>query len=148
MTEVTKQVIFEKELSVYLIEKAPYQIPENWRASIVKWIPIADLILLILLAPLVLGLLGLSIGAAGWLAGYGYPMGFRYWLSILFVVAFIILRALALPGLFARKRFGWELLYYCALLGVLDNIIGFDIVGLLFDVLSLYVLFQVKSAYQ
>jgi len=143
-----KEVIFEKELSVYLIEKAPYQIPEEWRKSIVKWIPIADLILLILLTPLVLALLGLSIGVAGWAAGYGYAVGMRYWLSVIFVVAFVIMRALALPALFARKRFGWELLYYCALLGIVENVIGLDVVGLLFDVLSLYVLFQVKPAYQ
>ena len=60
----------------------------------------------------------------------------------------------ALPGLFARKMSGWKLLFYSVIInlvyGLVNSLTYFgSILGTLISVLiSLYILFQVKSLYK
>ena len=54
----------------------------------------------------------------------------------------------ALPGLFARKMAGWRLLFYSQLVSIVYNVLSGHIVsGLLFGLIALYIMFQVRPLY-
>jgi hypothetical protein len=142
------KVMFEQQLEPFFIEKAPFQIPVHIKEAIVKYVPWVNLVLLILLFPVILGVLGLGtlLIPAGFLGGVSG--GFVYTFTIVLSIIALVLRILALPGLFGRKRSGWVFTYYGNLANVLLNIVSFSIFGLLFDALFLFILFQVRSYYK
>lgn len=139
----------ESTLETYLVDKAPFAIPSEWKELIVKFAPWISVILMVVALPAILAVLGL--GAAVMPFGYlgGMRFGFSYTVSFVFSIALIILEAMAIPGLFKRSEKGWKLVYYATLLGALQNLITFNLGGLVIGgLISLYVLFQVKSYYK
>lgn len=137
----------EDFLELYLVRKAP-AIPANWKETIVKIAPWLTLIVLILTLPLVLAVFGL--GAV--LAPFSFLGGITAGTNFLFTFALsgvsLVLEALAIPGLFKRERRAWNLVYYAALLGVAQNIVSFNLGGLVIgSLLSLYILFQIRELY-
>ena len=96
-------------LDYYLVQKAPFQIPDAGREWIVKFGPWITVVLLVLLLPAVLAVLGMGTMLLPF-GGPVYAYGFGY-AAILLVVNLVLMIA-ALPGLFARKRSGWSLLFY------------------------------------
>lgn len=142
------KVVFEQQLETYFIDKAPFQIPASTKEAIVKYVPWINLVFMVLLLPVVLAVLGLGalFTPISFLGGIGG--GFAYILTLVFTIAILVLRALALPGLFNRKRSGWVFSYYGDLINIILNILSFSIIGLLFDVVFLFVLFQVRSYYK
>jgi hypothetical protein len=142
------KVVFEQQLETYFIDKAPFQIPVATKEAIVKYVPWINLVFMVLLLPVVLAVLGLGalFTPVSFLGGLGG--GLTYILTLVFTIAILILRTLALPGLFNRKRSGWVFSYYGDLINIILNILSFSIIGLLFDVVFLFVLFQVRSYYK
>jgi hypothetical protein len=133
-------------LDFYLVKKAPFQIPDAGREFIVKFGPWLILVLLVLTLPFILFLLGVGtalmpFGGMDYAAGWG--------ISTILILAQIVLRAAALPGLFARKMAGWKLLFYSVLVGFLSSLMTiFGIIpGLIGLVIWLYILFQIRSKY-
>ncbi len=143
-TEAPKDLI--GFLDLYLVKKAPFQIPDAGREWIVKFGPWITLVLLILTLPLLLVALG--IGAIFMpFGGIGYATGFGF--LTLFVIAEIGLMIAALPGLFNRTMAGWRLLFYAQLVSIVHSLLSGSVVGgLLFGVIALYVLFQVRPLYR
>ena len=132
-------------LDFYLVKKAPFQIPEGGREIIVRFGPWITLILLILTLPLLLFALGIGAVFIPF-GGIGYASGFG--VLTIFVIVEIGLMIAALPGLFARKMAGWRLLFYSQLVSIVYNVLSGSIVGgLLFGLISLYILFQVRPLY-
>jgi hypothetical protein len=132
-------------LDYYLVTRAPFQIPDGAREWIVRYGPWILLVLLVLSLPAVLIALGIGTFVLPF-SGVGYATGFGF--VTLFVVAGFVLRALALPGLFARRMQGWRLLYYATLVDLAGGILSGSIVGALIGALiGLYILFQVRSLY-
>jgi hypothetical protein len=133
-------------LDYYLVKKAPFQIPDAGREFLVKFGPWIMLILMLLTLPLILFLLG--IGTV--LSPFGGVNGMATWglSSILLLVQFG-LRAAALPGLFARKMMGWNLVFYALLVGLLASILSFYSIigGLIGALIGLYILFQIRPLY-
>ena len=81
--------------------------------------------------------------------GYAVGYGLGYVFSMVVLGVSIVLEALAIPGLFARSKKGWKLVFYATLVGFLSNVIGFQIVaGLIGALIGLYILFQVKEYYK
>jgi hypothetical protein len=133
-------------LDYYLVKKAPFQIPDAGREFLVKFGPWIMLVLMLLTLPLILFLLGLGtvlspFGGVSSMASWGVT-------SILILVQFGM-RAIALPGLFARKMMGWNLAFYSVGVGLLASILSiYGIVGgLIGALISLYLLFQIRSLY-
>jgi hypothetical protein len=132
-------------LDFYLVGKAPFQIPDAGREWIVKFGPWITVVLLVLTLPLLLVALGIGaifmpLGGAGYAAGFG--------VLTLFVIVEIGLMVAALPGLFSRKMAGWRLLFYSQLVSIVYNLLSGSIVaGLLFGLIGLYILFQVRTRY-
>ena len=133
-------------LDFYLVQKAPFQIPDAGREWIVKFGPWITLVLLILLLPPLLFALGLGTFLIPF-AGVGYAAGFGLF-TILLIVE-IGLMVAALPGLFDRKLTGWNLLFYSQLVSIVAALVTGSIVGgLLGGLIGLYILFQVRPLYR
>lgn len=132
-------------LDSYLVGKAPFQIPDAGREWIVKFGPWITVVLLILTMPLLLVALGIGTLFIPF-GGFGYATGFGI-LTLVLIVEIGLMIA-ALPGLFARKMAGWRLLFYSQLVSIAYSVLSGSIVGgLLFGLISLYILFQVRSLY-
>ena len=133
-------------LDLYLVKKAPFQIPDGAREWIVKFSPWIAVILLILTLPLLLVALGIGTLLVPF-GGPGYATGFGLVTIVLLVE--IGLTVAALPGLFARKMSGWTLLFYSQLVGIVVSLLSGSIVsGLVFGLIALYVLFQIRPLYR
>ena len=132
-------------LDYYLVQKAPFQIPPNGRELIVRLGPWITLILMILILPVVLFALGLGTMLMPF-AGPVYAVGFGY-AAILAILQFGLMVA-ALPGLFARRRSGWTLLFYSELLHIVTSLLGGLVGGLLGGLIGLYILFQIRTLYR
>ena len=132
-------------LDFYLVKKAPFQIPDGAREWIVKFGPWITVVLLILTLPLLLVALGIGAFVMPF-GGVGYAAGFGF-LTIVVIIELGLMIA-ALPGLFARKMSGWTLLFYSQLVSIVYNILSGNIVGgLIFGLIALYILFQVRTLY-
>ena len=143
-TEAPKDLI--GFLDFYLVQKAPFQIPDNIKEVIVKYGPWITAVLLLLSLPPLLVVLGVGTALMPF-GGVGYAAGFGY-LTVVLIIQ-LGLTVMALPGLFARKMAGWRLLFYSQLVSVVFSLLSGSIVGALIGaVISLYILFQVRSLYQ
>jgi hypothetical protein len=132
-------------LDFYLVGKAPFQIPDEGKEWIVKFGPWITVVLLILTLPLLLVAFGIGTLFIPF-GGLGYARGFGF--LTLIVAIEIGLMIAALPGLFARKAAGWRLLFYSQLVSIAYSVVSGAIVGgLLFGLLALYILFQVRPLY-
>lgn len=139
----------EGTLDTYLVDKAPFSIPAEWKEIIVKFAPWITLILMVVALPAILGLLGLGtlMMPFGYLGGIRY--GFMYMAGIVFSAVIIIMELIALPGLFKRSLSGWKMVYYATLLTAVENLVTFNLGSLIIGgLISLYILFQVKSYYK
>lgn len=143
----------ESNLDLYLGKKAP-QLPKEWREFLVKVAPYLAIIGVIIGIPGVLALLGVGtfivpLGTIGGIVSGRPFLGVGFLINILFLGAMIVLEALAISPLFKRSKNGWNLLYYSTLLGAVQNLLSFNLGGLIIGtLLSLYLLFQVKEYYK
>jgi len=140
-------------LGEYLGEKAP-QLPKTWKEVLVKFAPYLAIVGVIVGVVGFLALLGLGtfIVPLGTIGGMitGRPfLGFSFILNIVFLGAMVLFEGLAIPGLFSRSKKAWTFLYWSALVGVVQNVVSFNVGGLVIGgLLSLYFLFQVKEYYK
>jgi hypothetical protein len=133
-------------LEFYLVQKAPFQIPDGGKEWIVKYGPWITVVLLILSLPLILIALGIGTVLVPF-AGVGYATGFGY-LAILTLVT-VGLQVAALPGLFARKMSGWNLIFYSRIVSFIGALLmGALISAILGALISLYILFQIRPLYR
>ena len=140
-------------LGEYLGEKAP-QLPKVWKDSLVKFVPYLVIIGVVVgvlgfLALFGLGTFLVPLGTIGGIISGKPFLGAGYILNILFLGAIVLLKGLAIPGLFSRSKKAWNFLYWSALVGVVQNVLSFNIGGLIIGgLLSLYFLFQIKEYYK
>jgi hypothetical protein len=158
----------ENSLEDVFVKQAP-ALPANAKKTIVEWLPWINL---------VLGILALWAAWALWhwanyanklvdyanslSAAYGGPavatgrLTVTVWLSLVVMAAMAVVYIVAFPALRARKKSGWDLLFYAALLnivygfvtlftdyGSVGNLVG-TIIG---SAIGLYFLFQIRSLY-
>ncbi|MEO7190134.1 MAG: chromate transporter [Vicinamibacterales bacterium] len=132
-------------LDEYLVRKAPFQIPPGGKEWIVKYGPWITVVLLILFLPALLFVLGVGtvlvpFGGPAYAASFG--------LATILLIVQIGMMVMALPGLFARKKSGWTLLFYAQLVGLVVSLASGNIIGALIGaVIGLYILFQVRTLY-
>jgi len=140
---VIKQI--EVSLGDLFLKKLP-GLPANIKEIVVKFGPWLALIGLVFSLPTLvaaLGLRGVMMTGRGY--GYSYGYGLALWISI----ASMILMAVALPGLFARKISAWRLMFYSALVMAVYNLITVSLGSLIIGTgVSMYILFQIKSYYK
>ena len=139
----------EDTLDLYLIKKAPFQIPGNIKELIVKFCPWLILIGIVFSLPMVLVAIGLGTVLAPFGILNNAGAGIMTILGAVVLGVVLVMEAMAIPGLLKRSRKGWELFYYSVLVNAVYSIISFNIGGLIIGTLiSLYILFQVKELYK
>jgi len=132
-------------LDYYLVQKAPFQLPNGFREFLVQYGPWITVVLLVLSLPLLLVALGLSAVFLPF-AGVAAP-GLAF--SWLFLFVQLGLMAAALPGLFARRMSGWRLLFYGDLASIVFSLMrGQIFAAIIGGVIGLYLLFQVRTLYK
>lgn len=136
--------------NTYLVQKAPYTLPDNVKEIIVKYGPYASLIVLIFSLHTLFTLLGLNAVLSPF-AGY-INHSFSYTIYNWFSVITMVISAIALPGLFKRSLKSWRLMFYVSLLQLVPAILTLNlsslIVSLITITISFYFLFQIKSYYK
>ena len=134
-------------LDYYLVTKAPIQIPEAGKEWLVKYGPWIVIVIAVITLPLLLALLGLSAVVAPFAVGVGFAAG-----SLIFALGALVqlgLELMALPGLFARKTSGWNLLFYANVVGIATRLLSGAVVSaVLGGLIALYILFQVRPLYK
>jgi hypothetical protein len=135
-------------LEEYLVKKVP-SIPPNIKEAIVKFGPYIALVLTVMALPAILFVLGLGTFVMPFTFLGGVAAGTTFSITMIFSLIAFVLGALAIPGLFRRAKSAWNLLYYATLVGVVQNVITFNLGGLIIgSLLSLYILFQVRELYR
>jgi len=144
----------EVTLEEYLVKKAPVTIPKEWKEIIVKFAPYLAILGVVMGIPAVLALLGAGtiLAPLGFVGGMmtGRPfLGVGFIVNVLFLGAMVLLEGLAIPGLFSRSKKAWNFLFWSSLLGIVQNLVTFNIGGLVIGgIISMYFLFQVKEYYK
>jgi hypothetical protein len=135
----------ETTLDLYLVKKAP-PLPTGAKEAIVKFMPWIVLILFIISLPAILFLLGLSAMLSPFM---GMTGGTANIVSTIVLLIALVFEAMSIPGLMAKTKKGWQLAYYSSLLAGLSSLLNYNIVGAIIGTLiSLYILFQIKSYYK
>lgn len=139
-------LLLEKELEPIFLQKFP-PFSEDVKEFLVKYGPY------IMLFFSILGVFGLltAFGVGGAIFGMGAAavgLGAGFYVSVVLGVVTLIMYLMAFSPLKARKRAGWNLLYYALLLGLISNLIQFAIIGFLISALiGFWVLFQIREKY-
>ncbi|MFA5827937.1 MAG: hypothetical protein WC841_01045 [Candidatus Shapirobacteria bacterium] len=156
MTDLTKNksdnqisiVKLEEFLDLYLVQKAP-ALPDNIKEFIVKYGPYISLVMMVLMAPALIGLIGLSSVAMPFAYLGGVRSGFNFSLSTILMIGQLALQVIALPGLFKRAKSAWRLMFYSVLVSIVYSLLAGNLInGLVSALISFYILFQVKSYYK
>src|SRR5688572_7015485 len=157
----------ESKLDELLVKKAP-KLPDNLKKGIVTAMPWLTLIVGVLALFGAWGVYQLASWANSWMgvanelgatyglyAGYSASFGPLLWVSLALLVAEAVMSFMAFSPLKAHQKRGWDLLYWLALLNVVYAVVSLISVpnlmqflfSLVFSVLGLYVLFQIRSSY-
>ena len=132
-------------LDYYLVKKAPFQLPGEVKEFFVKFGPWIALVLLLLSLPGLLLMLGIGTAFMPF-GGTVYTVGFTF--ASIFLLAQLVLLAVALPGLFKRRMSAWRLIFYSQLVGIVFQLLMGSILGAIVGgVIGLYILFQIRPLY-
>ncbi len=159
----------ETKLDEMLVKKAPYQLPENAKKMIVEYLPWINLVLglLTLWAAWVLwhwtrvanDIINYTNSLSQSLGGKQVPihhLTIVIWLGIFTLAVEGLLFVAAFPRTRDRKKSGWNLLFYAALVNILYGIVILFsdygsverlIMTLITTGIGLYFLFQIRSFY-
>lgn len=139
----------DETLELYLVKKAPYTLPDNIKELIVTYSPWVSLVLGIVLLPVVMGLLGMGAILSPFAYLGGSRFGSLYMMSMIVSLVELVLYFVAIPSLLKRSMSGWRLVFYSTLLGAVSSLLGYNVLGAIVGTLiSLYVLYQIKSYYK
>lgn len=158
----------EKKLDELFVKQAP-PLPAGGKRALVEYLPWINL---------ALGLLALYTAyvlwhwahiadtlinyANTWSAAYGGPMvqgsrmSFGIWLGLLVMVVEALLYIAAFPATRARKKSGWNLIFYALLVNIVYGVVvlftSYGGIGSLFwtligSAIGLYLLFQIRASY-
>ncbi len=141
----------EDTLETYLVDRAPFSIPSEWKDLIVKFLPWIVIVGTLVAIQGALSYLGLN----SMVSQFGYGPGLRYGLmnpgnsiQILILGLTAVLEALSIQGLFRKQKRSWRLLYYVGLVNAVRSLLIFDVIGFAIgSLLTFYVLFQIKEYY-
>ncbi len=142
----------EKQLRVYFKDKAP-ALPDSAKELIVEWLWLLIVISLVGMGFSVLMMLVALFGVGAmmpmrmiWGGGWLW-LGSGIMLIGMVITAMILWRAL--PLVKARKKEGWELLYYALLVSLVVDVLSFNIGGLIIGgLIGFYLLFQIQELYK
>jgi len=131
-----------------LVEKFP-KMSDKAAEIIVSISPWGAILGITMLIPVVLTLFGLNAFLSPFAMMSSVGFGFSMITSSIGSIALIILYGMAIPGLFKRQKSAWEKMFWAYLIGLIVNIINFEIVGFIIGgLVGAYILFSVKKYYK
>lgn len=136
----------DRFLSEYLVKKAPV-LPKGGKDFLVAAAPWFAVLAVILGIPAILAVFG--FGAI--LTPFAFVAGARtgaFWFFWVISLVQIVLAGMSIKPLFAKDGHGWRLMLYSQLLGIVTSLQFFNVMNLVLTILSLYLLYQIKSAYK
>lgn len=143
---------FDRVCTEYLYTKAPFAIPENWKGplvTIMAYLNVVGIVFSVFGLVMLLGL-GTMLSALGAVGNVNVQsnVGGNTVLSIIFLIGSLVLSIIAAPGLFKKQKKGWTYSYYNALLGIVQNAITLNFVGVIVGgIINLYVLYQLRPKF-
>jgi hypothetical protein len=140
----------ETTLDLYFHKKAP-AIPKGGKDFIVMIAPWMVIIGIALSIPALFGIFGLGamMSASQLGAAMGMALGPAYYASLVLLVIIVVLDIMALPGLFAKTKRGWDLIFYSSLVSLVSSLVTMNIAGFIIGgLISFYLLFQVREYYK
>jgi hypothetical protein len=145
---------FEAILDDYMVQKAPFSLPQEVKEFIANVSPYLIIVLAVMALPIIFAALGLTaiLSPFAMMGGYGYGFswGFGAIVGLAVSVITVIMEVVAVPGLFKRTASAWRLLFYASIVSLIGTILSFSgiIVGIIGAVIGWYILFQVKELYK
>jgi hypothetical protein len=131
-----------------LVEKFP-KMSDKVSEIIVSISPWGAILGIIMLVPVVLALFGLSAFLSPFAMMAGAGVGFSMITASISSIILIVLYGMAIPGLFKRQKAAWDKMYWAYLIGLVVNIVNFEVVGFVIGgLVGAYVLFSVKKYYK
>ena len=140
------KLILEKELEPVFLQKFP-PFSESVKEFLVQYGPYFILVISILG---VIGILtSLGVGSAAFGMGVvSAGLGLTFYAGIALGAITLIMYLMAFTPLRARKRAGWNLLYYALLLGLMSSLVQLNILAAVVGgVIGFWVLFQIREKY-
>ena len=147
---------FEAILDEYMVQKAPFALPQEVKEFIANVSPYLIIVLAVMALPIIFAALGLTailspfamMGGYGY--GYGFAWGFGAIVGLAVAVITMIMEVMAVPGLFKRTAGAWRLLFYASIVSLIGTIISFSgiIGGIIGAIIGWYILFQLKELYK
>lgn len=140
------KLLLEKELEPIFLQKFP-PFSESVKEFLVQYGPYIILVLSII------GVLGLvtALGVGGAIFGAGgasVGIGFNFYVGLALGVVTLVMYLMAFSPLKARRRAGWNLLYYALLVGLISNLIQLSFFGFIIGgIIGFWVLFQIREKY-
>lgn len=145
MMDTTK---LEAQLEPFFTKQLP-SLPSNVKEVLVKIAPYLAILGVVFAIPAVFALLGLGALASPFVMMQGMHAYTGFTISIIFVLIEVVLEIMAIPGLFARSKKAWKLMFYVSLVSIVSNLLSFNLGSLIIGTLiSFYILFQVKPLYK
>lgn len=160
---------FEAWLYDIMVVKAPFQIPKAAKDWIVRYGPWITLVAGILLVLFVIPGIMAALALAGYSAAYGSMYGAygvavgsvvgpMFYIALVVLAVQLIIMFVSVPMLLKRQRNGWLLVFYSSVVSLLYTVFntfsygyfsfGSLIGGLIGAVVSMYVIFQIRSYYK
>lgn len=152
----------EKALDGIFGTKAAYQLPADMKDLLVTIVPWLSLIAGILGALSALSLwqmahrIGRFAGDFG-VADYVPDLSLAFWLSLIMTLVFSALAFMAFPGLKAKKKVGWNLMFYSMLANIVYGLVSlfysnggvYGLIGaVIMSAIGFYILFQIRDRYR
>ncbi|PJE62634.1 hypothetical protein COU88_03940 [Candidatus Roizmanbacteria bacterium CG10_big_fil_rev_8_21_14_0_10_39_6] len=135
----------EKTIEKY-VQKAP-SLPNSWKEFLVTAMPWYIGFVILLNLPIFFSLFGFASLTSPFVYIFGSKVS-GITATLILSAGILVLQIMAEQGLFSRKRKSWKLLFYSALLGIVHGIfVGSMFSVLIIGVITLYLLFQIKSYY-
>lgn len=137
---------YMKQIEDFYMKLPP--LPPRAREVLVQIAPWISLIFGVLGVLGALALFGVSIVATPFMAMGGIHQSGLYIVAAIVSLVSSVLLLIAFPGLNKRKMQGWKYLFWSELAGLVGAVISLSPIGVVFSLVWIYVLFQMKSYYK
>jgi hypothetical protein len=132
---------------------------KNWLSDNVWWLTLVGVAIsafgILALLPF---LLGASVLTSSYALYAGIDAGrtmLAYWVSFGFLVAVVLVEAMAIMPLKAKKKQGWDLLFLALLVSILSSLVGFAVTygvsnifgAVLTALIGGYLLFEIRGSF-
>jgi len=140
------RLILENELEPIFLGKFP-PFPDDVKEFLVKYGPYFILVAAVFMLFGLLAAFGIGTAAIG-IGVVAYGSGFMMYLALLIATIIAIIYLMAFSPLRARKKAGWNLMYYALILSLLSSLIQLAFLSVIVGgVLGFWVLFQIRDKY-